>query len=358
MRIVRYYPRAVVGDGGMTGAVRRWCRELTEAGADVTIAYDRGEAAGDDGLVRLVKVEHRGPRRLRAPRSLKEIFAAADLVVLHSGWTLNNIRAGQVARSLGVPYLLEPRGAYDPHIVARKRALKKAWWAAAERKLVMGARAIHVFFDQERAHLRAIGYHGRVVVAPNGGDPYEGPSRNGDGDGYLLWLGRFDPYHKGIDLFLHGLRLAALSTPVEVRLHGPDWRRKKSRIRRSVAELGLSDRVVVGEPVYGDAKRELLRKARGFVYPSRWDACPNAVLEAAGMGLPVLCTPYPLGQYLAARGGAVLSGPSPIDLAEGVSRMIEPGAEAIGRRAAEVVREDFAWRVVAKSWLEQVEAAL
>ena len=42
MRIVHYYPRALVGDGGMTGAVRRLSGALSEAGAEAVIAYDDG----------------------------------------------------------------------------------------------------------------------------------------------------------------------------------------------------------------------------------------------------------------------------------------------------------------------------
>ena len=34
---------------------------------------------------------------------------------------------------------------------------------------------------------------------------------------------------------------------------------------------------------------------------SRWDACPNAVLEAVALGVPTLVTPYPLGRFLARR---------------------------------------------------------
>jgi hypothetical protein len=165
---MRYHPRAVVGDGGMTGAIRRWSAALTDAGARVTIGYDDGERPPQSGDVRWRRIDHRSMRGYRLPLGMERALEDVDLLVLHSGWTLHNVRAAAAARRVGVPYLLEPRGAYDPHIVARHRLAKRVWWVAAERTLVQRATAIHVFFEEERAHLAAIGYGGAVVEVPNG----------------------------------------------------------------------------------------------------------------------------------------------------------------------------------------------
>ncbi|MGH2811588.1 MAG: glycosyltransferase, partial [Actinomycetota bacterium] len=294
MRIVRYYPRALIGDGGMTGAVRRWSQGLAETGAEVVIAFDRGDLSVDGAGVEWIKVRHVGRKGFRIPVGLEEILAEADLIVLHSGWVSHGIRAASVARRLGIPYLLEPRGAYDPHILSRRPRLKRTWWSVWEESLVMNARAVHVFFDEEEPHVRGLGYPGPLVVAPNGAEP-GGEQWDGGSGGFLLWLGRFDPEHKGIDLLLDGLALLPRPRRPKVRLHGPDWRGRKQLVEAMVAERGLSGWVSVEEAVYGDDKLSLLRTASGFVYPSRWDACPNAVLEAVGMGVPTMTGPYPLG---------------------------------------------------------------
>src|SRR5207248_2570738 len=60
LRIVIYYPRASVGDGGMSGAVRRLAAEMVLAGGDVTMAFDEpGDHPDDDG-VRWRHAEHAG----------------------------------------------------------------------------------------------------------------------------------------------------------------------------------------------------------------------------------------------------------------------------------------------------------
>jgi glycosyltransferase involved in cell wall biosynthesis len=357
MRIVRYHPRAAVGDGGMTGAVRQWSESVASLGPNVSIAFERGSQPPESNGVRWIPVRHGGPRRTRMPLGLEDAVRGADILVLHSAWSLHNVRAAALARRLKVPYLLEPRGAYDPHIVERKRRLKRTWWLAAESKLVAGARAIHVFFESERSHLNALGYRGPVVVVPNGA-PRPARSWDGGSGGYVLWLGRFDPEHKGLDLLIRGLGELPPGQRPHLRIHGPDWRGRKQQIVRLVQDLRLSEWVIIGGPVYGDEKADLLAMTTGFVYPSRWDACPNALLEAAAMGIPSVATPYPLGVYLASRGGAFLADATADGLAGALKRLASEPSDDVGRMGAKVVQDDLSWETVARSWLRQVEALL
>jgi glycosyltransferase involved in cell wall biosynthesis len=125
-----------------------------------------------------------------------------------------------------------------------------------------------------------------------------------------------------------------------------------------VSDLGLRGWVTIGEPVYGKDKADLLAMTSGFVYPSRWDACPNALLEAAAMGIPTVATPYPLGVYLASRDGAFLADPTADGLADALQQLGSERADEVGRMAAKVVGDELPWETVARSWLRQVEAVL
>lgn len=356
VKIVRYYPRAVVGDGGITNSV--WChsQELVRAGARMTIAFDGGEPPADDGIEwRRVSPAGVLPG---SPAGLEDALQGADLMVLHSAWAWHNVRAGEIARQNGIPYLLEPRGAYDPRILRRKRVLKRAWWWMWERRLVHEARAVHVFWDQERPHVRALGYDGAFVVAPNGIEMPQDRAWDGGSGGYLLWIGRFDPEHKGIDLLLKAVRLLPPEERPRLRLHGPDARiGGKDAMRHLVAELGIDAWVTIGDPVYGDDKYDLLERALGFVYPSRWEGFGNSVAEAASVGLPTLTTPYPLGEWLAEHDAAFVARASPTGLAEGLRRLMSPQAAEVGARGREMISE-ITWDRVADSWLRQVEEIL
>lgn len=358
MRILRYYPRAIVGDGGMTSAVRSWSEAMARDGAEVAIAFDGWGDPYEQGGVEWYPVRHSGRRGLKVPLRLREIVRRSNVLVLHSAWTLRNLRAAAVARRLKVPYILEPRGAYDPHIVRRKRMLKRMWWMAWEQKLVTEALAIHVFFEPEQAHLHALGYRGPFVTASNGRQAPEGQAWDGGSGDYLLWLGRFDPEHKGLDILLEAMaRIPPDERPL-LRLQGPDWRNRKKRVRELVDELSLHASVTVGDAVYGHDKRLALIGARGFVYPSRWDACPNAVLESVALGIPTLTGPYPLGRFLEKREAAYVAEAHPGSLVDGIKRLISTDAAEVAPRGAEVIRDELSWDHVAQSWLTQVRELL
>lgn len=359
MKILRYYPRAYSGDGGITNSVRRISAASSRAGASVTVAVDEAELPVEtfDGF-RWAAVPHRGSAPFRRPVNFGDVLRGSDVLVLHSAWTTHNLRAGEVARRLGVPYVLEPRGAYDPRILDRRPALKRLWWWAGERRLVQGAAAVHAFFPSQQEHLARIGYRGPVIVAPNGVAPPAGVQWDGGSGGYVLWFGRFDPEHKGLDLLLRGLALLPEEDRPTLRLRGPDWAGGKERVRRLVRELGLAARVEVGDPVYGDEKWRLLASAAAFTYPSQWEGFGNSAAEAVAVGVPTLVTPYPLGRWLEQHGAAVAAEATPEGLAQGLRTIVSPEARALGRRGREVVREHLSWDAVARAWLDQVRAVL
>lgn len=358
MRLVRYYPRALVGNGGMTNSVKEWSRGMVNQGAHVVIVCEEGVKPPTEDRLEWRPIPHSGRNGLKVPLGLEGAFDGADMVVLHSGWTYHNVRAAATARKLGIPYVLEPRGAYDPSIVNRRALVKRVWWTALERRLVLGARAIHLFFEQERPHLGALGYGGPVLIAPNGVNAPREDRWDGGSGGYLLWLGRFDPEHKGLDTLLEAMKSLPAASRPELRLHGPDWRGRKRRVEMMVRQLGLQERVRVGPAAYGEEKRRLLIQAAGFVYPSRWDACPNSVLEALSLGVPTLVTPYPLGCHFAARQGVFLTEQDPASLARGLQRLLSADAPATGKRGAEITRTELSWDQVAQTWLAQARALL
>jgi glycosyltransferase involved in cell wall biosynthesis len=355
LNIIRYYPRAWRGDGGITNSVRHISRGMTEAGANVRIAVD-DHPAGHDDPFEWVAVEHSGWRRLRHPVGLEAHLRDADLLVLHSAWVFHNVHAASIARRLGVPYVLEPRGAYDPSILQRRRAAKRVWWWTLERKLVREAAAIHIFFDSEREHLQSIGYTGPTITAPNGVSVPETVRWDGGSGGYVLWIGRFDPEHKGLDLLLGAMRLLPEGERPQLLLRGPDWAGGKQRVVDMVQQMGLSNSVDIGQPVYGQKKWDLISQAAAFVYPSRWEGFGNSTAEAVSVGVPTLVTPYPLGRWLAARGAAVMADPTPESLAAGLRKVLSTGETSTESR--ERIRDDLSWGAVARSWLNQAEALL
>jgi glycosyltransferase involved in cell wall biosynthesis len=359
--VTQYYPRALSGDGGMTGAIRRLSQTMHTAGAEARIICESGPqpTPADDGLC-WWRIRHRriAGRPLPDPDQLAVALRGSDVLILNSAWTLHNVTAAAVARRHGIPYIVAPRGAYDPRIRRRHHLAKDAWWLAAERRLLDRSLAVHLFFESERSHLDRLGYRGEVIVAPNGVDVPRDIRWDGGSDRTVLWLGRFDPEHKGIDVLLAAMQRIPPGQRPQMRLCGPDWRRRKTRVVKLVHRLHLEEWVAVAAPIHGRQKLELMSRASAFVYPSRWEGFGNAAAEAGAVGVPILVTPYPLGQFLASHGAAIMAEPTPAGLAAGLADVLSPASYAVGQRARQVMTELFTWDLVAREWLRGISRTL
>lgn len=346
-----YHPRALAGDGGITRSVRSLSAALNENGHDCRVICDGPRHP--DGHPSWVGVPHLEMGPLHIPGAFDQAIQDLDVVVLHSAWTSYNVVAGRQASRLGVPYVLAPRGAYEPRILERKPTMKKMWWRLFESRLVEEAAAIHVFFDSQADQLRRLGYDGPIVVAPNGVIVPDDIRWDGGSLDALVYVGRFDMEHKGLDTLLEGLSLIDPESRPRLILSGPDWRGGKKQTEGRIRALGLQPWVEVRPAIYGREKFELMAAARGFVYPSLFEAFGNSAAEAASLGVPVLTGEYPLGEYLSSQDAGLMVAPDPEEMAAGLSRLVEPSAVNLGANARPAMAS-FTWEAVAEAWATQL----
>jgi len=107
----------------------------------------------------------------------------------------------------------------------------------------------------------------------------------------LIAVGRLSP-EKGIDLLLGAMPGVLDEYPrahVAILGNGPET----SSLRHLAVELGVGDAVSLAG--HRDDVREGFAAATLFVQPSRYEGMPNALLEAAAAGLPIVATPSSQG---------------------------------------------------------------
>jgi glycosyltransferase involved in cell wall biosynthesis len=115
----------------------------------------------------------------------------------------------------------------------------------------------------------------KIAIVPNGVDPFFSPG--GDERDYVLYAGTLEP-RKGIDLLVEAWQSLPAPRPRLVLCGDRGWR----------------TRMPVGVEVTGYVTREqlraLMRGARAFVYPSRYEGFGIPPLEAMACGAPLIAT--------------------------------------------------------------------
>jgi glycosyltransferase involved in cell wall biosynthesis len=170
---------------------------------------------------------------------------------------------------------------------------------------------------------------------------------------YVLFFGRVDWFHKGLDVLLDAMKILVRQQPrlrLKIAGRGTDGQ----RVRDTARALGIDQQVEILGAV-DDAKRaELLAGARVFLMPSRFEGFGLAAAEAMAAGVPVIASDAgSLPEVVdPPRGGIIVPRSDPAALADATERLLRDPAER--RRlsgSARVSAERFRWDRIADEHL-------
>jgi len=302
LEVTERYPPAL---GGVERHVHRLAEELTRAGAEVEVVTtdlvrDRPfeRASFSDADARFPVRRHRalevlpGPRGLgvMSPRLLGDLLRTRCDVIHAHAFARFPTWAGRLARALrGSPLVITPHS--DAGADTR---VTRTWSRFVARSVLRGADRTIALSPTEAERLARLGVPAdRIAVIPNGIDleefPAERRATSGANPLRVLFVGRLDPAHKGLDTLVEGFARVADDWDLCLRVVGPDWGGRQPMRDRARA-LGVDARVeIVGEVPRAELLEEY-RRADVFVLPSRFDSFPIVLLEAMAAGLPVVAT--------------------------------------------------------------------
>ena len=298
----------------------------------------------------------------KVPMDLREAVRdwSPDVLHLHSCYLPVNVSLAGFATRSGLPYVVSPHGAITPGSLGVRGWLKLPYKYLFERPLLNKAAFVHSLGTHEE--LSRYGVRSPIVTIPNG---VELPSDGQDGVNNpgpreisqtrrFLFLGRIDPYVKGLDLLVAAVARVAPRDFVVV-IAGPSHRNGRESLERTIRRLGVAQRVRVQGACQGPRKQALLNRADVFVHTSRYEGMPHAVLEACSRGLPCLVTAPadPMGK-LSRVGGAVVVKCDPLSIASGMIEFCERTPQrlkAMGTRGKRLMAEEFQWAPIASEMI-------
>jgi len=201
-----------------------------------------------------------------------------------------------------------------------------------------------------------------IAMIPNGVDtthfspaPVPAPAASGEsgwsGPARLLFVGRV-VHQKGLDVLLDALAQLAPGPEYTLDIVGDGPLRPA--LAEQAARLGLAERVRFSGWASRAAMPEVLRRADVFVFPSRDEGMPNAVLEAMASGLPVAATRIAGNEELVGDGetGFLVAPDDAAGLAAALGRLLADRAlcRRLGAAGRQRVVKEYSWRSVAERY--------
>lgn len=255
-----------------------------------------------------------------------------------------------------VPYIVSLRGGDVPGF--RPYDFKLYHKIAAPFLHVIWHGASSVIANSKGLHELAAAFDStiEIPIIPNGVDleKYSAPARDWSAP-RLLSVGRL-VYQKGLDLAMRALAdLKDLSWTWTIAGDGPQMETLQSMAQ----EFGIADRI----HFLGWQKAEQLKEqycaANIFLFPSRHEGMPNAVLEAMASGLPVVATRIAGNEELVANGetGALVPTGDVESLRESLRPLLVEAKmrERMGRASRQRVEQSFGWERVAEQYQKILE---
>lgn len=168
---------------------------------------------------------------------------------------------------------------------------------------------------------------------------------------YLLFFGRMDVHHKGIDTVLHALGLLPPHhAGVVLKLAGRG--RDTERVAELARNLGVADRVQLLGPVSDAERNALLSGALVQVMPSRFEGFGLAAAEAMAAGVPLVASTAGSLPEVVGDGGELVPPDDPHALARAITRLLDDATLRAERgEAARRWAERFRWDAVAEAHL-------
>ncbi len=291
---------------------------------------------------------------------LRRRASTFDIVHIHYLYRFHGLAAAAVARSQGIPYVIQAHGSLDPWHRRQKRRAKDLYHAVIEDSIIRGAGAMLCTSPREERSIRDLGYTLPTWVIPIGIDADElrapgvpdfaAATGTGVDARVVTFLGRISA-KKGVPLLVESFRSTAAAFPrAHLVIAGPDDEGIGRGLTPMIADAGLADHVSFLGVVGGPEKRALLQRSDVFVLPSADESFGIAVAEAMAVGCPVVVSPdVAIEDVVRASGAGLVVERDPAAIAHAIATILsEPArAAAMGEAGRRAVDEHFSWPIVA-----------
>ena len=223
--------------------------------------------------------------------SLPNPFNSPDLVVFHEAYRAQYLKISKALVKRGIPYIIVPHGELSKHFQRIKWLKKKVANLLVFGKFIRRAKVIQCLSSGEAKETKfknAQKIGANAVVLPSAFK--QSFSENGI---KLLYIGRLQMYHKGLDLMVRAVKnidYFMRENGCKLCMYGPDYKGRFARLNKLINANGVEDIITLSPAIFGEEKEKIILDSDIFIQTSRAEGAPLGVLEALSYGLPCILT--------------------------------------------------------------------
>lgn len=284
-----------VNAGGPAMSTYLTLKGLRDGGVDAELAMfplsPGGRLRGEDVPVNYIKPYKEGKFRY-SPSLKKEVVDMGYYDIYHAQgvWQWPTYALVDVAKKLGKPYLITPRGMLYPQDIAKSNTLfKKLSLKWRLLKDLNQAACVHVTCKDEMIHCRNLGVTSPIAIIPNPVEIKDYPHQKEDKVRRIGYLGRVSR-RKNIEGLINAFHeLGNEAKDAELLIIGGGDDDYERYLHQLVEQYQLNNVRFAGF-LSGDEKDKALASCSVLAMPSEFENLGNVVLEGLVRGIPCIAT--------------------------------------------------------------------
>lgn len=303
--------------------------------------------------------------RLKIHESIIEAIAKLPkdaIIHMHGSFIKEFYHISKLLKKYSVAYVYTSHGSLGPAAMQRNALIKKYYFNFVEKTILKNAKAVHLLGKSEVENVaNLLPGLANTVMIPNGQNLSQIPKIQIDKTNREVpifgFLGRLDKNHKGLDLLIDAFAAFAKNGgkgTLEFVGNGEDM----VGLKAQAAQLEILDKLTFHGAKFGDEKFDYLANFDVFVHTSRMEGFPTAVLEAAAMSLPCLCSEETnANDYLRTANAGYPYHPNTVEnivkmLKAAETDFINKTISEKGKNARRMIETVFTWEKVAKDLIQ------
>ena len=229
-------------------------------------------------------------KNIKKIKDIKSPFNKPDIVIFHGIYIPEYLKLSKEIRKLKIPYIIVPHCSLTENAQKIKPLKKKIGNILFFNKFIKGASAIQYLSSVESNMSKK--FKNNSYIIGNGMDEPNIKKNNFSKKGLkLIYVGRYDIYHKGIDLLINACKTISdymRKESIIIELYGKGTDEEK--IKKMIINNELSDIIKVNGPIYGLEKLKIITSDDMFIQTSRLEGQPLGIMEAMYLGMPIIAT--------------------------------------------------------------------